>query len=128
MTKKQKRKKVDNNEECLFLSKAESYNGLSRLVLKEQEDTYYEFEIVYDLMDITINPFLSKKNNLLVLTDIDIEGPGARELGQRIFSFKKDVSLELCRRYNCQCVELHGARRTTGKMNEKIPMPEIICL
>ncbi len=79
-------------------------------------------------MDITINYFLSKKDNLLVLKDIDIEGPGARKLGQRIFSFKKDVSLELCRMYNCQCVELHGARRTTDKIKGKIPTPEIICL
>ena len=128
MTKKPRRKKADNNKESNVLLKGKSYAGLSTLELKEQEDTYYEFEIVYDLINVTMNCFLSKKEDLLILTDIDMEGPGARELGRRIFPFKRDVSLELCRRYNCQCVELHGARRTTGKMKGRIPTPETICL
>ena len=116
------------NAPWLKSKKVNLQHGLTSLELTIEEEDYHEFRIVYDNIELRINCFLSKKVNTLVLMDIDIEGPGAAVLGKRIFSLKKDVSTELCKIYDTKCVELHGARRTTGKTKGKIPLPDIICL
>jgi hypothetical protein len=98
-----------------------------------EEDAFYEFRIVYEGIETRFNCYLDiiteeMGTKLLLLKEVDVEGPGAGYYGTKFFRFMNDAGQELCRMFKTQAVEFHGAVRTTGKYERKIPKPRRINL
>jgi len=117
-----------SNAQSNFKDNCVELSGLEKIDLLVQENDYYEFSIVFDGIELRINCFLSIEKDLLVLKQIDIEGPGPGAMGRRFLTAKSLISKELCRMFKTRCVELHAAKRTTGRTIGKIPHSDRICL
>jgi hypothetical protein len=103
-------------------------NPTITITLTYRDNDCHFFDIKYNGILISISCFLSIEEDVLLLKEIDIEGPGADFYGSRLKSIISQIGKEFCLKYNVSSVMLSGARRTTGKFKGKIPKPIFISI
>ena len=91
-----------------------------------QELTYHEFEIKVNDEVMHANCYLTLEETGVILRQVDIEGPGASVFGSGFLKIVYAVAKEIAFLFDRKRVEIHGAKRTTGKTKGKIPRPIII--
>jgi hypothetical protein len=94
--------------------------------LVDQDLACHIFQITYHGIVSTVQCFLAIQDNILYLTEIDIEGPGAGYYGSTLVRMINDVGKEFCRMYKTDSVVLCGGKRTTGKYVGQFPKPRTV--
>lgn len=93
-----------------------------------QELTYHEFEIRADDETLYANCYLSVEESTVILRQVDIEGPGASSFGSRFLRIVHEVAKQIGLQFGCKRVEIHGAKRSTGKLKGKTPRPIVVTI
>lgn len=83
--------------------------------ISDRENTLYEFEISYADVKMALNCYLEIIDGILILTDVDIEGPGQRYFGSKIHKVIDEVCKEFCRMFKTKEIILIGSKRAVGR-------------
>jgi hypothetical protein len=83
--------------------------------ISDKEDDLYEFEINYAGAEMALNCYLEIIDGILILRDVDIEGPGQRYFGSKIHKVIDEVCKEFCRMFNTKEIILIGSKRAVGR-------------
>jgi hypothetical protein len=83
--------------------------------ISDGEDDLYEFEISYVDVKMALNCYLKIIDGILILTDVDIEGPGQKYFGSKIHRVIDEVCREFCRMFNTKEIILIGSKRAVGR-------------
>lgn len=81
----------------------------------EKEGDLHEFFITHDAHIFRINCFLYKLEDTLLLTSVDVEGPGSGLVGRVISDVISNICDEFCNKFGTERVIILGAKRTAGK-------------
>lgn len=80
-----------------------------------QEDDLCQFDIQFGVHLFKIQGFLYQLNDLLLLTGVDVEGPGQNQLGKRIHRLIDNACKAFCRLYQTERILILGGKRTMGR-------------
>lgn len=83
--------------------------------ISDKENTLYEFEITYADVTLAVNCYLEIIDGILILTDVDIEGPGQSYFGNKIHRVIDDVCKEFCKMFATKEIILIGSKRAVGR-------------
>ena len=89
----------------------------------ERENELHFFDIHYYDKPLSINCYLTFNAGKLLLTQIDIEGPGTNSLGSGMRKIIRDIAYEFCLLYECHAIELRAAKRTKGRTKGAVLKP-----
>ncbi len=85
------------------------------IVITDREDDLYEFEINYAGAKMALNCYLEIIDGILILRDVDIEGPGQRYFGTKIHKVIDEVCKEFCGMLKTKEIILIGSKRAVGR-------------
>jgi hypothetical protein len=83
--------------------------------ISDKENNLYEFEIAYSGVKLAVNCYLEIIDGILILTDVDIEGPGQSYFRNKIHRFIDDVCKEFCKMFETKEIILIGSKRAVGR-------------
>ena len=96
------------------------------ITLIDKDHACHIFEVNYNGVISTIQCFLTIEDNILYLSEIDIEGPGTGFYGSALIKMIDEAGKEFCKIYNTDSVVLQGGKRTTGRFIGSFPKPRIV--
>lgn len=100
-------------------------NDKIKIICTEQEDNLYFFDIDYNGVLLSINCYITVRKGKLLLTKVDVEGPGQNKFGMRMIKIIHEIAREFCIEYKCHSIEIKGATRTVGRTKGRILQPII---
>ena len=90
-------------------------NKKVNIKVTEQDEDVYEFEIRYSGTLIALNCYLQIADQVLILKDIDVDGPGQGHFGKNIYKAIDEICKEFCKIYNTKEIILIGSKRAAGR-------------